>query len=98
MKKYIFALSFAFVTIGANAQFLFRISGNTLKEPSYILGSVHTLPGSLLDSIPEYLEAEAACRQLYAEYESATSRKSTRSRLQDSRLSHCLRAKPSSTS
>ena len=69
MKKYIFALSLAMVTVGANAQFLFRISGNTLKEPSYILGSVHTLPGSLLDSIPEYLEAEATCRQLYAEYD-----------------------------
>ena len=69
MKKYILAISLIWVTIGTNAQFLFRISGNTLKEPSYILGSVHTLPGSLLDSIPEYLEAEAACQQLYAEYD-----------------------------
>ena len=70
-KKSIITTLFAlvWVNVGINAQFLFRISGNTLKEPSYILGSVHTLPGSLLDSIPEYLEAEAACRQLYAEYD-----------------------------
>ena len=68
IKVWIFIL-LAGVTVSANAQFLFRISGNTLKEPSYILGSVHTLPGSLLDSIPEYLEAEAACQQLYAEYD-----------------------------
>ena len=69
MKKIILTLTIALVTVGANAQFMFRISGNKLKEPSYILGSIHTLPGSLLDSIPEYLEAETKCRQLYAEYD-----------------------------
>ena len=69
MKKIILTLTIALAAIGANAQFMFRISGNKLKEPSYILGSIHTLPGSLLDSIPEYLEAEAKCRQLYAEYD-----------------------------
>ena len=69
MKKIILTLTLALATVCANAQFLFRISGNNLKEPSYILGSVHILPGSLLDSIPEYLEAESKCRQLYAEYD-----------------------------
>lgn len=69
MKKAVLTLILALASIGANAQFLFRISGNHLKEPSYILGSVHTLPGSLLDSIPEFLEAEAKCQQLYAEYD-----------------------------
>ena len=69
MKKIILTLSLTLATVCANAQFLFRISGNNLKEPSYILGSVHILPGSLLDSIPEYLEAESKCRQLYAEYD-----------------------------
>jgi len=49
------------------AQFIFRITGNELKEPSYIIGTVHTLDGSLLDSIPEYQEAVAQCRQLYTE-------------------------------
>lgn len=69
MKKIILILTLSLATVCANAQFLFRISGNHLKEASYILGSVHTLPGSLLDSIPEYLEAEANCKQLYAEYD-----------------------------
>jgi uncharacterized protein YbaP (TraB family) len=49
------------------AQFVFRITGNGLKEPSYIIGTVHTLDGALLDSIPEYQEAVAQCRQLYTE-------------------------------
>ncbi len=69
MKRIILTLTLALATVYANAQFLFRISGNKVKEPSYILGSVHTLPGSMLDSIPEFLEAEAKCSQLYAEYD-----------------------------
>ena len=69
MKKIFITIILAIGAVSANAQFLFRISGNQLKEPSYILGTIHTLPGSLLDSIPEYLEAEAKCRQLYAEYD-----------------------------
>ena len=68
MKKAILTFLLALVTITTNAQFLFRISGNGLKEPSYILGTLHTLPASVkLDSIPEYIEAEEKCRQLYAE-------------------------------
>ena len=68
-KKTLITLFLLLAAININAQFLFRISGNKLKEPSYILGSLHTLPGSLLDSIPAYLEAEASCKQLYAEYD-----------------------------
>ena len=62
-------LTIAFTAMSANAQFLFRISGKKIKQPSYILGSVHTLPGSLLDSIPEFVEAESKCKQLYAEFD-----------------------------
>lgn len=46
MKKIILTIALALATAYANAQFLFRISGNKVKAPSYILGSVHTLPGS----------------------------------------------------
>ncbi len=67
MKKAIIAILLCLVAATTNAQFLFRISGKGLKEPSYMLGTIHTLSGSLLDSIPEYIEAEAQCRQLYAE-------------------------------
>lgn len=67
-KKTIVFVIFAFFVITANAQFLFRIDGNGLKEPSYMLGTIHILPSSVvLDSIPEYVEVEAKCRQLYAE-------------------------------
>ena len=68
-KEFIIILIFALAHTNVNAQFFFRISGNKLKQPSYILGSLHTLPGSILDTIPEYLEAEAKCKQLVAEYD-----------------------------
>ena len=55
-KEFIIILIFALAHTNVNAQFFFRISGNKLKQPSYILGSLHTLPGSILDTIPEYLE------------------------------------------
>ena len=67
--RHIIAALFCIFAITANAQFLFRIDGGGLEKPSYILGSIHTLPGSLLDSIPEFLKAEAECQQLYAEYD-----------------------------
>ena len=66
-KKTILSVISFFVVLSANAQLLFRISGNGLKEPSYILGTIHYLPGSLLDSIPEYLKAESQCQQMYVE-------------------------------
>lgn len=68
-KKTIITILLLVAAITVNAQFLFRISGGGLEKPSYILGSVHTQPGSLLDSIPEFLKAESTCQQLYAEYD-----------------------------
>ena len=72
-KKTILSVISFFVVLSANAQLLFRISGNGLKEPSYILGTIHYLPGSLLDSIPEYLEAESQCQQMYVEQKPSAS-------------------------
>lgn len=69
MKNIILSLIFAVCAITVDAQFLFRISGNGLKEPSYMLGTAHNLSGSALDNMPEYSEAEAQCRQLFAEYD-----------------------------
>lgn len=68
MRKILFLLVvFALISVSADAQFLFRVSGNGLKKPSYLFGTIHTLPGSLLDSIPSYQKAEAKCQQLFAE-------------------------------
>jgi uncharacterized protein YbaP (TraB family) len=68
MKKTILTTLLAAVAaITIHAQFLFRIQGGGLEKPSYMMGSCHTMPGTILDSIPEYLKAEEACQQLYVE-------------------------------
>lgn len=70
MRKIITSLLLALLTVSANAQFLFCISGaDKQSAPSYMLGTIHLLPVSLLDSIPAYQEAEAQCRQLFIEYD-----------------------------
>lgn len=39
-------------SVTANAQLLYKISGNGLKTPSYIVGTYHLAPASYVDSIP----------------------------------------------
>ena len=68
MKK-IITLFLALTAMSANAQFLFRVSGNHLKEPSYIMGSTFTMASDVLDKMPAYLEAEAKCKQLFVEFD-----------------------------
>ena len=66
-KTIITVLLFMAAILSINAQLIFRISGNGLEKPSYILGTVHVLSGDLLDSIPAFLEAENRCQQLFVE-------------------------------
>lgn len=67
MRKILLSALIALVAVAANAQFLFRVSSGGLKEPSYMLGTIHVLSGDVLDSIPAFVEAEKQCRQLYVE-------------------------------
>lgn len=73
MKKKSFVLhSFALLTLLAlptfsNAQLLYRISGNGLEKPSYIVGTYHLAPGSFADSIPGLTEAFGSCKQICGE-------------------------------
>ena len=51
----------------ANAQLLYRVSGNGLEEPSYIIGTYHLAPASFVDDIRGAHEAMAAVEQVYGE-------------------------------
>ena len=69
MKQIIITIiAWTAIVLNINAQFLFRISGNGLEKPSYMLGTIHFLPDTLLDNIAEYQKAEAQCQQMYVEY------------------------------
>lgn len=52
---------------GGNAQLLYKISGNGLEKPSYIVGTYHLAPGNFADSIPGLKDAFASCKQIYGE-------------------------------
>ena len=69
MKQAFIAVLLIMATVNANAQFLFRISGNGLEQPSYMLGTIHTLHGSVLDHTPVYVETESLCKQFYTEFD-----------------------------
>ena len=51
----------------ANAQLLYKISGNGLKAPSYIVGTYHLAPAAFADDIKGMSEAFAAVEQVYGE-------------------------------
>ena len=51
MKSFIGAVIFICVAFSANAQLLWKVSGNGLTQPSYIIGTHHLAPFSIMDSI-----------------------------------------------
>lgn len=51
----------------AQGQLLYKISGNGLKAPSYVIGTYHLAPVSFVDSIPGLHEALKYCDQVYGE-------------------------------
>ena len=54
MKKISICLMLLCITLEANAQILWKISGKDLSKPSYILGTHHLAPISIVDSIADF--------------------------------------------
>lgn len=67
MKKLISALLLLMAATGVNAQLLWKISGNGLQKPSYIVGTYHLAPVSFADNIPGLKDALASTEQVYGE-------------------------------
>lgn len=61
------ALTALFVCMGASAQIFYKIEGNGLKAPSYIFGTHHLAPLSVIDSIPGCKDAFAGVGQIVGE-------------------------------
>ena len=68
MKK-VFILAVALIASinYSQAQILYRISGNSLESPSYIVGTYHLAPASFVDSIPGIHEAIEGTSQVCGE-------------------------------
>lgn len=69
MKRCSLLLVVALVAIGAHAQLLWKVSGNGLARPSYILGTHHLAPASMLEEIPGMNQAFEGCDVVVGEIE-----------------------------
>lgn len=68
MKKTFLSLLLLIVTaVSVNAQLLWKISGNGLEKPSYLFGTHHIAPVSVIDSVPGMNDAIANVDKIYGE-------------------------------
>lgn len=67
MKRLLTLLMVAAVALGAQAQLLWKVSGNGLQKPSYIFGTYHLAPLSTKDSIAALPQAMQDAQQVYGE-------------------------------
>lgn len=61
MKRGSLILVLVLVAVVAQAQLLWKVSGNGLARPTYVLGSHHFAPSSMLDEIPGMQQAFDGC-------------------------------------
>ena len=57
MKRIFTILALSLLCLTSNAQLVWKISGNGIKKPSYILGTHHGCPFTYCDSIPGLMKA-----------------------------------------
>lgn len=67
MKKIIGTLCFICITLSANAQLLWKVSGNGLEKPSYIFGTHHLAPYSIMEKIEGLIPAFDKTTQVVGE-------------------------------
>lgn len=68
MKKIITALIlFLLCAMCLHAQLLWKVDGNGLSKPSYIMGTYHLAKTSFVDSVPGLREALSEAEQVYGE-------------------------------
>ena len=67
MKKFILSIAVLFVAISSNAQILYKVSGNGAKGDSYVMGTHHLAPISILDSLESFNSAINSVDAVYGE-------------------------------
>ncbi|MBO4752417.1 MAG: TraB/GumN family protein [Bacteroidales bacterium] len=66
-KTFIAVIVLTFTFASAQAQLLYKISGNGLEKPSYIVGTYHLAPAEFAEKIPGLNAAFESCDQVYGE-------------------------------
>lgn len=67
MKKISVLLVLLCITLGANAQLLWKVSGKDLEKPSYVFGTHHLSPLSIIDSVAGVKQAMNETEQVCGE-------------------------------
>lgn len=67
MKKVLIVAVMLTMTLGISAQLLYRISGNGLAKPSYIIGTYHIGNIDMVNRIPGVFDALTETEQVYGE-------------------------------
>ena len=67
MKRFITLLLVVAATLGAQAQLLWKVSGNGLDKPSYLFGTYHLASLSIKDSIAALPQVQQDVQQVYGE-------------------------------
>lgn len=67
MKKVLFAMALLLTAGAANSQLLWKISGKDAKGDSYLFGTHHVAPVSLIDTTPGFKDAMAGVDAVYGE-------------------------------
>ena len=69
MKRILLLITLAACSLTANAQLLWKISGNGLERPSYVFGTHHMASEAICDSIRGFEDAFASVEQVIGEVE-----------------------------
>lgn len=69
MKKLTLVLALVLVAFMAQAQLLWKVTGNGLGRPSYIFGTHHMAPSTMIDQVKGMSEAIAGCDIVVGEVE-----------------------------
>lgn len=69
MKKIILSLATLIIALSGNAQILYKVSGNGAKGDSYVMGTHHLAPISIIDSIKGFNTAINSVDAVYGEIE-----------------------------
>ena len=67
MKRFITLLLVVAATLGAQAQLLWKVSGNGLDKPSYLFGTYHLASLGIKDSIAALPQVQQDVQQVYGE-------------------------------
>jgi len=69
MKRSLLMFVMVLVALATQAQLLWQVSGNGLGRPSYIMGTYHFAPASMMDKIPGMEQAINGCDIVIGELE-----------------------------